>query len=72
VSGTLIRIGTKGVVSARATYPQSSDTPISVKGAIGLLGGTRYYQAYYRNSVPSFCPPATSNRTNGLAVTWTP
>ncbi len=72
VGGTLIRIGTKSVTSATARYPEAGDVAISIKGSIDPLGATRYYQAYYRNSMPSFCPPATSNRTNGIVVTWTP
>jgi hypothetical protein len=72
VGGTLIRIGTKSVVSALAFYPGPSDAPISVKGSVNPLGATLFYQAYYRNSAPAFCPPATSNRTNGLIVTWVP
>lgn len=72
VSGSIIRLGTKAVVGATSTYPQMGDFPVSVKGAVSPLGATRYYQAFYRNSAALFCPPAGTNRTNGLAVIWTP
>ena len=26
----------------------------------------------YRNAVAAFCPPATSNRTNGMRLSWIP
>jgi Tol biopolymer transport system component len=72
VGGAIIRLGTKAVTAATSSYPQAGDVPISVKGAIAAPGGTRVYQAFYRNAAPSFCPPATTNRTNGVAIFWTP
>jgi hypothetical protein len=72
LSGTLIRLGTNALVGGTTTYPQAGDLPVSVKGQIGPTGGTRYYQAYYRNAAAAFCPPAFSNRTNGLIVIWSP
>jgi hypothetical protein len=33
------------------------------------VGDTRYYQAWYRNSVP-FCTPAGFNFTDALEITW--
>jgi Tol biopolymer transport system component len=72
VSGAIVRIGTKSVVNALAVYPEAADLAVSVRGAIGALGGTRYYQGYYRGAVPTFCPPATTNRTNGISIVWTP
>lgn len=72
VTGTIIRLGTKSVASATAEYPGSGDLAISIKGAIGMPGGARYYQAFYRNAAPMFCPPATTNRTNGVKLIWSP
>lgn len=72
VGGTLIRLGAKAVSSAASSYPQAGDLPISVKGAVPPAGGTRVYQAFYRNAAPIFCPPATTNRTNGVAAFWAP
>jgi hypothetical protein len=72
VGGTVLRIATKPIAGAGAEYPQGSETPISVHGQIPAIGGTRYYQCFYRNAAAAFCPPATSNRTNGVAITWAP
>ena len=42
------------------------------KGDVALpAGGTRVYQAWYRN-VMAFCTPSGFNLTNGLSLTWTP
>jgi len=45
---------------------------ISVRGALPAAGATRYYQVFYRNAAPAFCPPGTANYTNGVAIVWTP
>ena len=45
---------------------------VSVRGAVPQVGGKRYYQCFYRNAASAFCPPATSNRTNGVAIPWAP
>ncbi len=72
VGGPIIRLGTKTVAANASSFPQSGDPLISVRGAIPPAGAVRYYQCFYRNAVAAFCPPATSNRTNGLNVTWVP
>lgn len=72
VGGGIVRLGTKPVVGSASRYPQSGDAAIHVRGAVPAVGGTFVYQAFYRNAVTGFCPPATSNRTNGLSVTWAP
>jgi hypothetical protein len=62
-----------GVVSA----PQPGDASISARSAalgdaIGA-GGSRYYQAYYRDPAAGFCASPTGNLWNvssGLAVIW--
>ncbi len=71
VGGSILRLGLRSVTSASSSFPQPGDFPISTAGAIPPLGGTRYYQAFYRNAA-SFCTPATTNRTNGVVVEWTP
>jgi hypothetical protein len=71
VGGPIIRLGT-GPAAGTAYYPRAGNPPISVRGGIPPAGGTYYYQCFYRNSAAAFCPPATSNRTNGVAITWTP
>ncbi|MBK7876545.1 MAG: pre-peptidase C-terminal domain-containing protein [Planctomycetes bacterium] len=72
VGGSVIRLGTKPVIASTSSFPQGSDPLISIRGAIPPIGATRYYQCFYRNASAAFCPPATSNRTNGVAVTWIP
>jgi Tol biopolymer transport system component len=72
VSGAIIRLGTQGNAGGQSTYPELGDLPVSVKGLIPAGGGTRYYQGWYRNANTSFCPTATTNRTNGLIVVWAP
>lgn len=72
VGGSVIRLGTRSVASGASSYPQAGDVPIGVRGQLAPAGGTRWYQAFYRNAAVAFCPPATSNRTNGLQIPWRP
>ncbi len=72
VGGPVVRLGTKPVGGAASSYPQAGDPPISVRGAVPPGGAVRWYQCFYRNAAAAFCPPATSNRTNGLSVAWLP
>jgi hypothetical protein len=70
VGGSLVRLGTKINSSNGSTYPGSGDLPISIRGALPPGGGTRTYQAWYRN--PSGPCGSGSNLTNGVQVTWVP
>lgn len=70
-AGVIVRLKMKSVLNAASSFPQSGDQPISVVGNIPAAGGTRFYQAFYRNAL-DYCVPATTNRTNGVAVTWSP
>ncbi len=70
VGAPIIRLGTRFTSGSAASYPGVGDPSVSVRGAIPAYGGTYYYQCYYRNAAALFCPPATSNRTNGVQVTW--
>ncbi len=72
VGGPIVRIASKPITSGVSSYPESGDVSISVRGAIPVAGGTFYYQTFYRNAAAAFCPPATANRTNGIAVPWAP
>lgn len=69
----LIRLGPKAAQCGRASFPDTLgfDPRISVRGAIPATGGTRYYQAFYRNAAP-YCVAATFNFTSGWKVTWAP
>lgn len=70
VGGSLVRVGLKSVTAGASTNPSGIDLPISVKGGVPINGGTRFYQVAYRNADPTFCQPATTNRTNGMIVVW--
>ncbi len=71
-SGTTVRIASQLASGNVAAYPSGpSQASISVRGAIPSVGGTRIYQAWYRNSA-SFCTPATFNLTNAVRTTWRP
>ncbi len=71
VAGTVIRLATKVASGGAARYPTSSEVDISVRGQIPLAGGTRHYQAWYRNAAP-FCTASTFNLSNGISVDWRP
>ncbi len=70
-AGTVVRLATKTVMLGAVQYPApgSSDPSISVRGAVPLNGGQRYYQVWYRNAA-AFCTSATFNLTNGVSVSW--
>jgi hypothetical protein len=72
VTGSLLRLGTQPIGGAASVFPDVGDPSISVRGAIPASGGTYYYQGFYRNVTSAFCPSGTSNRTNGIVVTWSP
>jgi probable HAF family extracellular repeat protein len=65
------RLATKSSSGGVSTYPTGADLPISVKGMC-LAGQTKYYQVWYRDPSMFFCPPATYNFSNALAVLWAP
>ncbi len=71
VGGTTVRLGTKTATAGSASYPAGADPRISVRGLVPVVGGTRYYQAWYRNAA-SFCTSSTFNLSNGLRATWLP
>lgn len=71
LSGVRVRVGNKTVVGGVSTNPSGVDLPISVKGGVPPAGATRVYQAVYRNAA-AFCTPFVTNRTNGVAIVWTP
>ncbi|MBI5362865.1 MAG: hypothetical protein HZA53_06775 [Planctomycetes bacterium] len=72
VGGNAIRLGQKVNVGFASSYPGSADPAVSVRGAIPAAGATRFYQVFYRNAAPLFCPPGTANYTNAVAIVWTP
>jgi hypothetical protein len=72
VTGSVVRLGTKAISTNTASFPQGGDPTIAVRAAIPGGGGTRYVQTFYRNATAAFCPPATSNRTNGIVLVYAP
>ncbi len=70
-AGTVVRLGTKTNSGGASSYPAAGDPSISVRGLVPGAGGTRTYQAWYRNTA-SFCTVDGFNLTNGLSVTWIP
>lgn len=71
-AGGILRIGNAPVTFSAAWFPRPGNLSVSRRGQVPALGGTFHYQAVYRNATAAFCPPGTSNRTNGLAIVWTP
>ena len=71
VGGAIQRLGLNISASGSASYPQAGDASISVKGLVPVIGGTRYYQAWYRDPA-SFCTNKTFNMSNALKITWLP
>jgi len=72
-TGAIIRLGTTANVNGASSWPTVGAQPISVRGAIPATGGTRTYQAWYRDANATYCTDtARFNLTNGLSVQWLP
>ena len=63
--GTIVRFG-----SQNAGQGGNAPNTVAIAPSTVSPGLTRYYQVQYRNLSAGFCPPATFNFSNGLAVTW--
>ncbi len=77
VGGTLKRLFIKSASGGVVSAPGTEDPSITARSASAgdpiSPGTTRYYQAYYRDSSPGFCPSpsgSTFNISNGLRITW--
>ncbi|MBK7875881.1 MAG: FG-GAP repeat protein [Planctomycetes bacterium] len=74
LGGTFLRLGTR-TIGNQGTVAFGADVPasptIAYRGQVPATGGTRYYQARYRNSA-NFCSPATFNTTSALRLDWVP
>lgn len=75
--GSLKRLYSKNAVGGTASAPGAGDPPVSTRSAaLGdpISPGTqRWYQAYYRDPVLTFCPAPPGNSWNissGLVVNW--
>jgi len=79
VGGSLKRLYAVAAFGGLATAPAPGDPPVSARSAVLgdvlTMGATRYYQAYYRDPAPLFCPSPAGNGWNvssGLSLSWGP
>jgi hypothetical protein len=77
VAGLLKRLYVKSASSTVAVAPQAGDPSITTRSAaLGdpiAPGSTRFYQAYYRDPQPGFCPDppgSTFNASSGQIIVW--
>jgi hypothetical protein len=77
VAGNLKRLASNNANGGVVFYPGPGDPSITVRSAqLGdpiAPGSTRYYQVYYRDPSPSFCPSPmgnTWNVSNGAVILW--
>ena len=75
--GALKRLYVKSALSGSLSAPQAGDPSISGRAAsLGdaiTQGALRYYQVYYRDPAPGFCPApqgGSFNVSNGIEVRW--
>lgn len=52
-------------------YPGPAELPLSWHAGLPLMGGTFYYQTWYRDSA-NFCSSGVTNMSDAFQVTWTP
>jgi hypothetical protein len=73
VNGLVRRLGTRSATAGTSAFGHNDPlaTPLSIVGAVPAIGGTRYYQLWYRDP-PAFCTTSTFNLTNGLRIDWQP
>jgi len=70
VAGVVVRLGQRTAPGGWASLgARPGDAPLSTTGGVPAVGGTRYYQAWFRNSAV-FCTTATFGFTNASEVTW--
>jgi hypothetical protein len=70
-AGTVTRLAVKqNSPGGTSHYPAAGDLPISMRGQIPVVGGTRTYQCWFR-SIPGQCGSGF-NLSNGVEVTWIP
>ena len=69
--GTVVRLRTRQNSGGGSIVPATNEPTLAVLGSIPANGGTRLYQAWYRNSA-AYCTSAAFNLTNAVAATWAP
>lgn len=72
VGGTLVRLRLTTSAGGTARLPDPSDTfTLAQRGGVTPGSGVeRYYQVAYRNASALFCPPETTNASNGVRLRW--
>jgi hypothetical protein len=72
--GAFVRFGGQNAISGLMRYPNDSESwslPLSqISGVTPGSGAVRHYQLLYRNALPGFCNPSTSNWTNAVTLIW--
>lgn len=74
LGGSIVRLGARqaGATGQLAFGAGIAGDPrLSVAGGAPATGGTRRYQAYYRNAA-SYCTSSSFNLSNGLSLEWIP
>jgi hypothetical protein len=75
--GHLVRLALKSATGGAAAFPGAGDPSITARSA--ALGApiaptsSRFYQVYYRDNDPVFCPAPSGNTwnvTNGMQIHW--
>lgn len=69
-SGPIVRLGSRTTVAGNAAFPgPGGPSTLLTASGVGFDGGTRYYQALYRNNT-NFCTSSTFNLSNGVRMIW--
>jgi hypothetical protein len=73
VNTSIIRLATRTATGGSSSFGHGipGDAPISTLGMVNSHAGTRYYQAWYRNTA-SYCTPDGFNASNGMSILWQP
>lgn len=70
VAGSLVRLGGLNPSGPSADFPPAGGDGLALRGYLPAAGGTRHYQAWYRNSGGPCGSGA--NLTNALSINWLP
>jgi hypothetical protein len=70
--GYLRRLRVRQNIQGSSAFPDATDSvSLSERGLVAVgSGAVRYYQVFYRNAAPTFCPAGASNLTNGWKIVW--
>jgi hypothetical protein len=77
LDGRLVRMWTRTASNGSVLVPDVGDPSVLMRSAVRgdplMPGDVRYYQAYYRDVSPTWCPAPTGgtfNASNGVRVVW--